>query len=414
MAAMRQLDRAGCSVLCLEARNRIGGRIDTMHDPLLPVPIELGAEFVHGRPRATWKVIEAAHLNAYEIAGRAVHMENGQVRERGGAWERIGRVMDDLRRAADAGKDQTFQEFIERAEYPEETKQMATAYVEGFNAARKEIVSIASLACESRAAARIDGDHSFRILNGYQAVPEYLLHSVENWREKLRLNSIVEQIRWKRGAVEVTVRGAETVSAQRVIVTVPLGVLQADGIRFDPEPKEALDAARKLAFGQVVRIVLRFREPFWREKQAIADVGFLLSTEKRFPTWWTSLPVEANVLVGWSAGPRADDLLGKTKAEIVAEGIAALARILGESRERLEGLLEQAYYHDWHADPFARGAYSYAPAGACSAREALAKPVEDTLFFAGEAAETGGHCATVHGAILSGREAARRVREVLQ
>lgn len=414
MAAMRELDRAGCSVLCLEARNRIGGRIYTMHDPLLPVPIELGAEFVHGRPRATWKVIEAARLNAYEIAGRAVHMENGQVRERGGAWERIGRVMDDLRRAANAGKDQTFQEFIERAEYPEETKQMATAYVEGFNAARKEIVSIASLACESQAAARIDGDHSFRILNGYQAVPEYLLHTVENWREKLRLNSIVERIRWKRGAVEVTVRGAETVSAQRVIVTVPLGVLQAGGIHFDPEPKDALEAARKLAFGQVVRIVLRFREPFWREKQAIADAGFLLSTEKRFPTWWTSLPVEANVLVGWSAGPRADDLLGKTKAEIVAEGIAALARILGQKRERVESLLEHAYYHDWHADPFAWGAYSYAPAGACSAREALAKPIEKTLFFAGEAEETDGHCATVHGAILSGREAARKVREVLR
>jgi monoamine oxidase len=414
LAAMRELDRAGCTVLCLEARNRIGGRIYTTHDPLLPVPIELGAEFVHGRPRATWKAIEAARLNAYEIAGRPVHMENGEVRERGGTWERIGRVMDDLRRAADACKDQTFQEFIERAEYPEETKQMATAYVEGFNAARKEIVSIASLACESQAAARIDGDRSFRILNGYEAVPKYLLHSVENWRERLRLNSIVERIRWKRGAVEVTVRGAEPISAQRAIVTVPLGVLQEGGIRFDPEPIEALEAARKLAFGQVVRIVLRFREPFWREKQAIADAGFLLSTEKRFPTWWTSLPVESNMLVGWSAGPRADDLLGKTKAEIVAEGIAALARILGQKRERVEGLLEQAYYHDWHADPFARGAYSYAPAGACSAREALAKPIEETLFFAGEAAETEGYCATVHGAILSGREAARKVREVLR
>ncbi|HEX7362719.1 MAG TPA: NAD(P)/FAD-dependent oxidoreductase [Bryobacteraceae bacterium] len=409
LAAMRELDRAGYSVLCLEARNRIGGRVYTEHDPLLPVPIELGAEFVHGRSPATWGIIEAANLTAYDIAGRAVHIENGQVRERGDAWERIERVMDDLRHRADTGKDCTFQEFIDGAEYPEETKQMATAYVEGFNAARKEIVGIASLACESRAAERIEGHRSFRILNGYASVPSYLLQGVENWRAKLRLNSIVERIRWKRGAVELTVRGAESISARRAVVTVPLGVLQAGGIAFEPEPEQTLQAARRLAFGQVVRIVLRFREPFWRENQAIADAGFILSNETAFPTWWTSLPVEANVLVGWSAGPRADDLQGKTKAEIVAEGIAALARILSQSRERVQGLLEQAYYHDWHADPFARGAYSYAPVDACSAREALAEPIEDTLYFAGEAAETSGHSATVHGAILSGREAARKV-----
>ncbi|MGH9610184.1 MAG: flavin monoamine oxidase family protein, partial [Bryobacteraceae bacterium] len=168
-----------------------------------------------------------------------------------------------------------------------------------------------------------------------------------------------------------------------------------------------------LAFGQVVRIVLRFREPFWRENPAVADAGFILSNETAFPTWWTSLPIHADVLVGWSAGPRADALLAKTKPEVVAEGIAALARILGQKRERVEALLERAYYHDWHADPFACGAYSYAPAGAFPAREALAQPVEDTLFFAGEAAETLGHSATVHGAILSGRRAARKAMAFL-
>ncbi|MGH9583020.1 MAG: flavin monoamine oxidase family protein [Bryobacteraceae bacterium] len=424
LAAMRELGRAGCSVLCLEARNRIGGRIYTRHDPLLPIPIELGAEFVHGRPREIWDIVDAANLTAYDIAGRAVHIEGGQVRDQGDAWEHIERVMDDMRRAADSGEDSSFQEFIERTSHSEETKRLASAYVESFNAARKETIGIASLAHEARASEQIGGGRSFRILNGYESVPLYLLRGVEDWRAKLRLNAIVDRIQWQHGAVAVNVRfpdggDAESIHAKCAIVTVPLGVLRAapeanGAIRFDPEPANALRAARRLAFGQVARIVLRFREAIWRDNEEVADAGFLLSDETRFPTWWTTLPVHANVITGWSAGPRSDDLLGKPKAEIVAEAVAALARITGQRRERLESLLEQAYYHDWYSDPFARGAYSYAPAGALGARDALAEPVEDTLFFAGEAAETGGHGATVHGAIMSGKRAARQAIESLE
>jgi monoamine oxidase len=77
----------------------------------------------------------------------------------------------------------------------------------------------------------------------------------------------------------------------------------------------------------------------------------------------------------------------------------------------LNRLIEAAYFHDWHADPFARGAYSYVPAGALPARKKLAQPVSDTLFLAGEATDQNGHSATVHGAIASGVRAAHQVLE---
>jgi monoamine oxidase len=423
LAALRELDRAGCSVLCLEARNRIGGRIYTRHDPLLPVPVELGAEFVHGQSREIWDAVDAANLTAYDIVGRAVHIENGLARDRGDAWEQIGRVMEDMEQAAQSGEDKTFLEFIQHAAYPEETKRLASSYVEGFNAARKEVIGIASLASDARAADQIGGDRSFRIWNGYESVPVYLLHSIENWRAKLRLNTVVNRIQWKRGSVALSVRSrygdnVETIRAGSAIVTVPLGVLQAGpdadgGIRFDPEPADTLAAANQLAFGQVVRVVLRFREAVWLQNEDFAGAGFLLSDETRFPAWWTTLPVRASALTGWSSGPSSDDLLGKPEREIVTEAIAALARMLGVSRHRLEDLLEQVHYHDWYSDPFSKGAYSYAPAGALHARDALAEPVESTLFFAGEAAETEGHSATVHGAIASGKRAARQVLESL-
>jgi monoamine oxidase len=76
---------------------------------------------------------------------------------------------------------------------------------------------------------------------------------------------------------------------------------------------------------------------------------------------------------------------------------------------RLESLLAAYYCHDWEADPCSLGAYSYAPAGALDASGRIAEPVENTLFFAGEHPDVGGHWGTVHGALASGDSAARRL-----
>jgi monoamine oxidase len=179
-------------------------------------------------------------------------------------------------------------------------------------------------------------------------------------------------------------------------------------IRFEPEPVEILSTARALRFGHVVRLMLRFREAFWESNRDISDAGFLFSDERLFPTWWTSLPVHAPVLTGWSAGPHADELLGQSRSVVVSEALATLARVVGCARERLNGLLEAAYTHGWDEDPFALGAYSYVPAGALAARERLAEPVAETLYFAGEAANLKGHSGTVHGAIASGKTVARQ------
>jgi monoamine oxidase len=193
--------------------------------------------------------------------------------------------------------------------------------------------------------------------------------------------------------------------ARAAILTLPLGVLQAGSVQFDPEPRAAFQAARALAVGHVIRVTLRFQAPFWENNSALKDTGFIFSSHPLFPTWWTTLPVRAPVITGWSAGPRADQLLAVPKSQIVDEAVTALGRVTGIEPPPLE----KAYFHDWQADPFSLGAYSYVPAGALPQRAILAEPVEDTLFFAGEATDSGGHSATVHGAIASGRRAAKKI-----
>jgi monoamine oxidase len=181
-----------------------------------------------------------------------------------------------------------------------------------------------------------------------------------------------------------------------VIVTVPLGVLKSSGaITFNPEPRAILRAAAALEMGQVHRLTFRFREPFWEENEKFKKVSFLISNDSPFMTWWNSYPVIAPILTAWSAGPGANDAAD--------DALASLARML---RRRIP-TPEAVYFHDWQADPFSRGAYSYVPAGAT--RTALSKPVEGTLYFAGEAASRTGRGGTVDGAIESSIRAAEAI-----
>lgn len=415
VAAMRELDRAGQNVLCLEARDRIGGRIYTLHDPLSPMPIELGAEFVHGCPPEIWDIVRSQGLLVYDCADKAIHVKNGRVEHGENGWEIVDEVMQDMRKAAKRGKDRSFADFLAASSHPENAKELAASYVEGFNAARKEIIGIASLAKDADASEKIGGDRALRLASGYDAVIRHLIAGVDDFPSKLRLNQVVQRIEWSAGHVTVHVESLWTgqrtaVRAKRAIVTVPLGVLTRD-ISFDPEPNEAFEAARALEFGQVVRVVLRFRRAFWADNHELGRAGFLLSDEKFFPTWWVLLPVRAALITGWSAGPHADGLLGASKPEIIKHALHDLARIIRMDQSEILSQLEAAYFHDWHSDPFARGAYSYVPAGGLKARETLATPVAGTLYFAGEATETNGHSATVHGAIASGRRAARQILE---
>ncbi|MBV9180421.1 MAG: FAD-dependent oxidoreductase, partial [Acidobacteria bacterium] len=345
LAALRELDRAGRKVLCFEARDHVGGRVLTVHDPLSPVSIELGAEFIHGRPPEIWDIVRSGRLTAYDCADKGVHLKDGKPKSRRDAWQEVDQVMSEMQEAASEGKDQTFAEFLMGSRGSDDAKRLATSYVEGFNAARQEEIGIASLAEDARAADEIDGDRSFRILSGYDAIVLHLLNAADVLATKLHLNCVVERIQWERGSATIHVRSSltgalETVRAHCVLITVPLGVLQIppdtpDSIRFDPEPAEVLDATRALRFGQVFRLVLRFREAFWENNRDISDAGFLFSDEQLFPTWWTTLPVRAPVLTAWSAGPHADELLGQNQAAVISAAIATLARITGSRTEHL-------------------------------------------------------------------------------
>ena len=414
LMATAQLSRNSRHVVCLEAADRAGGRILTIHDPLSPLAIELGAEFVHGRPPEIWELIRSANLMAYEHTADALYLAHGRALKE----KEVGEIADRaLSQMAKSGRheDESFEDYLRRSRQRPDVKNWARAYIEGFNAARKELISVASLRQDAEAADAIEGDRTFRIPGGYDSIIISLLRSIPHHESVVQLNSVVERVKWRRGFIEIEYRSGldnrkATLRGRQLIVTVPLGVLQATApsrgaIQFDPEPGGILKAAASLKFGQVYRVTFRFRNAFWEEDEKLKQMGFLLSQEKRFPTWWTTNPVISPVLTGWTAGSAADQFRSFERSQIVAEALSSLARIL----DRKIPHPETAHFHDWRSDPFFRGAYSYVPVNGLPARKALSKPVDATLFFAGEATDLNGHASTVHGAIASGARAAEQI-----
>jgi monoamine oxidase len=427
LTAARALSNSGLTVVILEARDRAGGRILTRRIPSFPTPIELGAEFIHGQPREIWDLVEAAGLTAVEVTDNHWQSLDGALKE-SGFWPQWEAIVSEMREAGPP--DQAFRQFIEErydAEERQEVKRLALDYVEGFNAASADRISVAALVAMEDAASAVDGDAAFRILNGYDRLVDWLLAGCDPQKVALRLGVVVNEINWSRGDVEVIAHSSAgqaplSFRAERAVITLPLGVLQAPpgapgAVRFNPELKEKQEAVGKLAMGMVMKVVLRFRERFWEQGvfqtqpsgDRLPPLGFLHSRDEYFPTWWTSLPVRAPILTAWAGGPAAERLALRGEEFVVGRALDSLGRLFGLERERLADLLVAWYTHDWQADPYTRGAYSYIPVGGLDAPRLLAEPVEDTLFFAGEATDLDGQNGTVHGAMASGRRASDEI-----
>ena len=423
LAAAREISAAGFSVKVLEARDRIGGRVFTIHDHKSGTPIELGAEFVHGRPPEIFDIARAAGLRLCELSQRHWQLRDGLVTKSDDIWSELEEIMNGISDVREP--DLSFREYINRycQDQSEEAKSIATMFVQGFHAARPEVISVKSLQQGNVAADRIEGDRQFRIFGGYDGVVAWLERECFSNDVSFQLNAIVEEVRWKTNRVDVMIESERRrYEARRAIVSLPLGVLQASpsesgAVKFVPEITEKQAAARALRMGPVVKINLLFREAFWETlelttkdgRESAGNLGFIHAASEPIPTWWTQLPARTPVLVGWAGGPVAEKVARGDKQLIIDSVLKSLSRIFRLPESRIKNLLDATYIHDWNQDPFSRGAYSYVVAGGLDAQSQLAQPIDDTLFFAGEATNTEGHSGTVHGAIATGLRAAREV-----
>jgi monoamine oxidase len=369
---------------------------------------ETGAAAIDGGGE-TWVVSDAGNL------------------ERDDGDEGFGAVAAIFERARRLPEDESVETFLRRFAGDaamRETADTARLFVEGFDAADTRIASAYSIADEWRSG--VDS-LSARPLGGYRPIFEFLRDACAAAGVEIALSSIVRRISWKRSAVTVDVERASgessSVRARAAIVTLPVGVLRHAGdetaIAFDPHlPASKHEALRRIEMGHAVRVVLAFRSAFWErlEKARYRDAGYFRCQGRPFRAYWTQYPVRSELVTAWAGGPQATALDGATPSELIESAISGFGELFGEP-ELVRREFARAVVHDWTHDPFSRGAYSYVAlggvAGSGGARIALGEPVDDTLFFAGEATSSDNQGGTVNGALESGERAAREAAAAL-
>jgi monoamine oxidase len=420
LAAARALVDGGRRVIVLEARARIGGRVWTDRS-FAAIPVERGAEFIHGEQADTWALVRRAGLRTESFSrwqGRRIVAEDGRL-----AGDELLHARPDLQRvftleqqlAAYQGPDCSLAEWLAANGYSPLAAHIADLRLAHSNCATPATISVAELAHELKIADKGPGD--FHILDGYDRMLALLADGLD-----IRLGIEVTEIHWAEDGVQVATSEGEggkgrraefdaspphpltpsplpTFRARHAIITLPLALLQADAVAFDPPlPAAKRFAINALTMAPAMKLLLRFEERFWD-----AEMTFLSGCDP-VPVWWT-IRHDAPLLTGFITGPRAARLAAHGPAGALEQGLAALTAIFGAAPRRLFAAGEVV---DWAADEWARGGYSSVPPGAYGQRAVLAQPA-GALHFAGEATVFANNPATVHGALHSGERTAREI-----
>jgi monoamine oxidase len=422
LACARALIDAGKSVLLLEARDRIGGRIFTHRDSTRGTPVELGAEFIHGAPRSILDRLETSGLTFYDLTDRHVQRKGKELVPLD-FFERIGEVMDSL--DPERKIDRTMDEVLKSKRLDANIESLLRTYIEGYHAADVAKIGERALATAERGSGDLNGVEAFRIAEGYDRFAASFLHGIASRESLVRFNTIVKKIAWRKGRATVeSVRAAggfekKTRHARTVVVSAPLGVLKAPtkakaAIEFSPRPRELDSIFESIHMGHAMRLNLHFRSRFW-ENGRREPIGYLhAGTEWDFPVWWSQLPLRTPILTAWQGGPRAERFSRLSETERIQTALETLAHLLAKPIDELQDELISWTSHDWSRDPFSLGAYSYVGVDGDKKCQRLAEPFDGTLFFTGEATHTSAERGTVDGALETGVRSARQVLRALK
>jgi monoamine oxidase len=416
LTAARQLSHDGKSVIVLEARDRLGGRIHTLEGPAFINPVETGAEFVHGNLPATRRLLREAAIHTTVSGGDAWRSVEGKLVQDEGDFMGEGDILTKKLQALK--EDCTVESFLEAAfsgDHNAELRETVRGFVEGYDAADISRASAFALRNEWQ---ETSAGEQYRVAGGYAPMIRFLEADCRKHGCFMELSTVVKQITWKKESVVVTTSNNQVYTAKKIIVTVPLGVLcaeegEAAGIRFVPALDNHSTLFKRLGYGGVIKILLLFNRPFWKEispsgDKTLDEMGWLFSNEP-VPTWWSQAPDDSALLTGWLAGPKALAFKHLENDAILHTAMDSLCRIFNLRQFDLSEMLAYSTVANWVADPFSLGAYSYATPQTAEVVKQLSIPLENTLFFAGEALYEGPEIGTVEAALVNGAKVATRV-----
>jgi len=400
--------QTGKHTAIIEARNYTGGRAHTINNKNFDLPVELGAEFVHGNLELTQMLLKKAGVKQYKISGDIWQNEGGGLEEQKEFIEDYSALNKKFKEVKeDIPVSRFIEEHLQNKEF-EELRFTLKNYVEGYYAADINKASVFSLKEELTTS----DDEQYRIEGGYIKLVEYLERQCREKEAEFFLSQQVNEIQWAKDEVMVTTN-LQKFRAKKILVTVPVGVLQSGTIRFSPALPQITEAANKLGFGPVIKTVLQFDEAFWKNKEFTQNkdldkLSFLFS-KAVIPTWWTYYPKDVAMLTGWSGGPHADELKDMSSEEILQKALRSLSEVFEVDVTVLQQKLKGWQVANWVKDPYSCGGYSYEVVNGKEIKQIIKQPIENTIFFAGEGLYGGPEIGTVEAALFTGRETAHQM-----
>ncbi len=406
LTAARDLAKAGMDVVVLEARDRVGGRIHTLHEPA-PHGLEVGAQMIHGSRAATWELVREFGIGTRPLDSWTTWPWSGA----SGFQSPDATLQEKVEaRLADAyreyrGDDESFQEFLEGLTFTQEEQEAVVEHALSWSAEPGEVSLRAAV--EDQAAWNGYFDRNYQVVGGYDALPDRM---AEGLGDRVSRSCVVKQIEWGRYGVLVSYeRGgkAEKARARRAVLTLPIGVLQSGTPAFSPGlPPWKVRAIQSLRMGRIVVVHFLFDARFWRD--AVPDLPGWDTRGGRISFWDPHPPGAGEpVLLGWIVGTAAQELSDLGEAAGQERALAWVEEAFPSAAVRRR--VRFSSMRDWIVDPYSRGSYSFTRPGGSDQRAVLATPVGDLLHFAGEATAPAPHYQTVHGAYASGRRAAREI-----
>ncbi|MGW5879627.1 flavin monoamine oxidase family protein [Nocardiopsis terrae] len=410
LAAADRLAEQGERVTVLEARDRTGGRIHSVR-PWDGVTLDAGASWMRGEENnplsrlvaevgARTAVFNRSTETAYDPKGRRLlfdrhrrNLEDVNLLHEHMYWATVG-----------ASPEESMEEGINHALYDanlvrsraRDAAEIVHRLAEADHGADAEEIAFSAVASQHE----FSGDDVV-FPDGMGQLTDHLARGLD-----VRLEHVVLAVSHDGDGVGVRVDtpdGEETLTADRVLVTLPLGVLQAGRVDFEPAlPADKQDSLERLGNGRLEKLFLRFDEVFWGDAEVLVHLG---TEEGAWFHWYAGQNVFGEpVLVSRNGGKAARFLARMDEGDVVEHAMASLRGMFKKAPDPVDH-----YLTHWMDDPFARGGFSFTAVGAGDGdRAALGEPIGDRVFFAGEATEIE-HTATVHGALLSGRREAERI-----
>ncbi len=397
LTAARELQAQGKSVVVLEAQDYVGGRVKSFDG--WGVPLELGAEFIHGSDTITASI--ARDLGLEIVSAYQDHKlinEDGRslLPEQKETYKRL------LRYVALHGKQGvSIQEVINGNPVTKDSTLMKLVAVAAGDFEAGDANMLDSGAYTEMMTRTAHNGKNLLLKQGYGDIVSYLSDGID-----IKLVAIVTKIKYAKTPVVVDLNDGSTMYAKKVIITVSLGVLKSNYIEFAPAlPEVKQRAIQKLGMGNSIKFLLRLKDPqdvHELFQYADGDNGAL----QTITCWWASAS-DPHVLVGFCGGSRADAVIDLDEDRLLEKVIQDLSRVLGRDlRHEIAG----SRLVRWDDNPFVRGSYSNHPVSTVNAeREALGDPTAGRLFWAGEATVSDGNYGTVHGAISSGYRVVRQM-----